>query len=147
VGKVAELYYTTNLNIAHIGLKWMEEGDMDTTPGIQKAIETLKTSREERYWGIPHSWKPTQAQQAKEIFRYAMFLRLLVSPETIPFASAAIGAAARMSPNDAGVMAKKRKIAAWKRRAGPVDQSAFDGMMSGLTMYTVVNKQVDLRLA
>jgi hypothetical protein len=42
--------------------------------------------------------------------------------------------AARMRPNDAAVADEKRKTNAWKRAAGPVDTSAFDGMMNGLNM-------------
>jgi hypothetical protein len=132
VAKVAELYYTINLNIAHLGLKWMEEGRMEIFPGIQKAVVTLTDSRATNYWGIPHSWVPSQAREVKRMFRHAMFLRLWAVPNLLPFASTAVDMAGRMRPNDAAVADEKRKTNAWKRAAGPVDTSAFDGMMNGL---------------
>jgi hypothetical protein len=83
VAKVAELYYTINLNIAHLGLKWMEEGRMEIFPGVQKAVATLTDSRATNYWGIPHSWVPSQAREVKRMFRHAMFLRLWAVPNPV----------------------------------------------------------------
>jgi hypothetical protein len=135
VAKVAELYYTTNLNIAHIALKWVEQGDRDVLPGAQKATSCLKDSKKQGYWGdIAHSWKPSEAQETKETLRYAKYLRLQGVPEMIPFATAAIGHAAHTNPDNAAVLEEKRKIAEWKRLAGPVDECIFNNMMNGLNV-------------
>jgi hypothetical protein len=69
---------------------------MEIFPGVQKAVVTLTDSRATNYWGIPHSWVPSQAREVKRMFRYAMFLRLWAVPNLIPFASTAIDMAARM---------------------------------------------------
>jgi hypothetical protein len=132
VAKVAELYYTINLNVTHLGLKWMERGDMEPFPAVKSAIELLRDSEAPNYWGITHSWKPSQAQKIKYMFRYATLLGLWAVPNLVPFASTAIDMAARMAPTDAAVAEEKRKIAAWKRAAGPVDTTEFDKMMSGV---------------
>jgi len=49
VAKIAELYYTTNLNIVAIGLKWLEEGDREVLPGVQKSYGDVKSSTKEGY--------------------------------------------------------------------------------------------------
>ncbi|KAF1973856.1 hypothetical protein BU23DRAFT_567947 [Bimuria novae-zelandiae CBS 107.79] len=131
VAKVAELFYIANLNIAHIGLQWME-GDMDIFPGVQSSIESLKQSTEKKYWGIYHTWKSSRAQQVQEWFKYSMFLRLWDMTQLVPFAAAAIDMAARASPNDAAIAAEKRKVAAWKAGAGSVEESVFNAMINGL---------------
>jgi hypothetical protein len=135
VAKVAELYYTINLNIAHIALKWVEQGDRDALPGAQRAISCFKDSKKQGYWGdIAHSWEPSEAQETKETLRYAKFLRLQDVPNLIPFATAAIVHAAHPDPDNAAVLEEKRKIAEWKRSAGPVDESIFNNMMNGLNV-------------
>jgi hypothetical protein len=118
VGKIAELYYTLNFNIALIGLQWMEGGDVEVFLGVQKALENLNNTWKKNYWGIAHSWTPTQVQKVKESRRYTTFIRLWGLPDGIPYASATIDASARTNPNDAAVQAEKRKIDAWKERAG-----------------------------
>jgi hypothetical protein len=131
VSKVAELYYIINLNPAHIVLNKVEQGNGNLLPGVQQATESFKDSRKEGYRGIAHSWKPSEAQEVKETLRYAKFLRLSGSSDLIPFATAAIGAAAHFEPDNADVLEEKRKIAEWKRRAGPVDESASNNMING----------------
>jgi len=132
VARVAELFYTTNLNIVAIGLKWLEEGDRDVLPGVRNAYGHLKSSTNEGYWGIAHSWKPSPAQETKSLFRYAKILRLSGESELVPFASATIDMLAYHNPDDATILEEKRKIKAWKRSVGPIDDSAFNAMMSGL---------------
>jgi hypothetical protein len=131
MAKVAELCYTTNLNIVAIGLKWTEEGDRDVMSEIRNAYESMKRSTKEDYWGVEHSWEPSPAQQMKNKFRYTKFMRLWREPTLTPFAVATIYAMARANPNDAAVLDEKRKIETWKRSAGPFDESAFNAMMNG----------------
>ncbi|KAI4616126.1 uncharacterized protein J4E87_008861 [Alternaria ethzedia] len=132
VTKVAELYYTTNLNIVAIGLKWLEEGDREVLPGIQKSYGEVKSSTEEGYWGVEHSWKPSPAQEMRSTFRYAKFLRLWGESSLVPFALVTINMLATRNPDDAAVLEEQRKIKAWKRSVGPINDSAFNAMMSGL---------------
>jgi hypothetical protein len=121
VAKVAELYYTTNLNLVAMSLKWLEEGERFVLPGILDANAQMKDSTKEGYWGHAHSWKPSQAQKEKSAFRYAKFVRLWGEPNTLPLALATIEELARTHPNDAAILEEKRKIEAWKRSAGPIE--------------------------
>ncbi|KAI4660706.1 uncharacterized protein J4E79_005274 [Alternaria viburni] len=132
VAKVAELYYTTNLNIVAIGLKWLEEGDREVLPNIKKVYGELKSSIKEGYWGVAHSWEPSEAQEMRSTFRYAKFLRLWGESSLVPFALATINMLATDNPEDAAILEEQRKIKAWKRSVGPIDDSAFNAMMSGL---------------
>lgn len=132
VANVCELYYTTNLNITHLGIKWVEDCDEDVYEriydGVQRAYERAKECQGKNYWGAEHGWKPSQVQKVKELVRYAAILRVGREPSTLPFADLTLRQAERMSPGSKAVE-KRRKVEGWKRVAGPVDTSAFDGMM------------------
>ena len=134
VGKVAELYYTTNLNIVALLLLWLEEGRRDVMSSIRDAYENMRNSQEAEYWGMEHSWEPSLAEHTDNMFRYAKFCRLWGVPTLIPFAVATIDKLVHEYPSNPEFLDEKRKIEAWKRSAGPVDESAFNAMMNGLEL-------------
>ena len=134
VGKVAELYYTTNFHIVAYFLLRLEEGDHDAIASIQYAYENVKRGMEAEYWGIEHSWKPSPAQHLHNIFYYAKFSRLSGVPTLIPVAVDTIDQLVELCPSDPEILDEKRKIEAWKRSAGPVDESAFNATMNGLEL-------------
>jgi hypothetical protein len=134
VGKVAELHYTANLHIVAYFLLWLEEGNRNAIPSIQYAYENVKRGMEAEYWGIEHSWKPSPAQHLHNIFYYAKFSRLSGVLTLIPVAVDTIDQLVELCPSDPEILDEKRKIEAWKRSAGPVDESAFNATMNGLEL-------------
>jgi hypothetical protein len=134
VGKVAELYYTTNFHIVAYFLLRLEEGDHDAIASIQYAYENVKRGTEAEYWGIEHSWKLSPAQYMDKIFYYAKFCRLWGVPTLIPAAVRWIDQLVHLFPSNPEFLDEKRKIEAWKRTAVPVDESAFNATMNGLEL-------------
>ncbi|KAF7675713.1 hypothetical protein GT037_006432 [Alternaria burnsii] len=134
VGKVAELYYTTNFDIMAYFLLRLEKGDRDAIASIQYAHENLQRGEEAEYWGIEHSWKLSPQQHVDKIFVYAKFCRLWGVPTLIPVAVGMIDQLVDLSPSEPVILDEKRKIEAWKRSAGPVDESAFNAAMNGLEL-------------
>ncbi|CAN9124424.1 unnamed protein product [Alternaria sp. RS040] len=134
VGKVAELYYTTNFDIMAYFLLRLEKGDRDAIASIQYAHENLQRGEEAEYRGIEHSWKLSPQQHVDKIFVYAKFCRLWGVPTLIPVAVGMIDQLVNLSPSEPVILDEKRKIEAWKRSAGPVDESAFNAAMNGLEL-------------
>lgn len=134
VGKVAELYYTTNFHIVAYFLLRLEEGDRDAIASIRYAYENVKRGEEAEYWGIEHSWKLSPAQHMDKIFYYAKFCRLWGVPTLIPAAVHWTDQLVHLFPSNPEFLDEKRKIEAWKRSAGPVDESVFNAMMNGLEL-------------
>ncbi|RYO39196.1 hypothetical protein AA0111_g1808 [Alternaria arborescens] len=134
VGKVAELYYTTNFHIVAYFLLRLEEGGRDAIASIRYAYENVKRGEEAEYWGIEHSWKLSPAQHMDKIFYYAKFCRLWGVPTLIPAAVHWIDQLVHLFPSNPEFLDEKRKIEAWKRSAGPVGESVFNAMMNGLEL-------------
>jgi hypothetical protein len=112
VGKVAEFYYTTNLNIVALLLLWLEEGRRDVMSSIRDAYENMRNSQEAEYWGMEHSWEPSLAEHTDNMFQYTKFCRLWGVPTLIPFAVATIDKLVHEHPNNPEFLDEKRKIEA-----------------------------------
>ena len=104
VTKVTELYYTTNLNIVAIGLKWLEVGDREVLHGVQKSHGDIESSTKECYWSIAHSCKTSPVQEMRSTFRYAKFLMPWEESSLVWFAFATINMLAQRHPDDAAIL-------------------------------------------
>lgn len=118
VPELAELYFLTRLNIAHIQLSKMKDPIQLFSAGLmaEDALESAMRSLKMDFWQSGYSYTPSTPQLSKLRYRYALFLRLQAEPDTAARAIMYIEKALRLQPDDSIIFQERENIRAWQRR-------------------------------
>ncbi|KAH7073602.1 hypothetical protein BKA63DRAFT_37285 [Paraphoma chrysanthemicola] len=116
--QLAELYFLTRLNIAHLQISKMQRPTERVIAGImaEDSLNMAVRAMKRDHWMQGHKFQPSNQHLAKLRYRYALLLRLQDEPGTSDRALRYIDAALRLQPGDSAIMKERDAILAWKRQ-------------------------------
>jgi hypothetical protein len=124
--RLPELYFLTNLNLAHIFANDMSNCPVDDDFESYHRKATLFQCANfcllqagNTIYSAPErgsTWRPTNAQIVKMKYRQALCIRLMGVPELADEAVTHITAAWHLAPRDETVVAEKENVLAWMRQ-------------------------------